>query len=87
MVRATATSIAASYWIGPSTSRSGARSRTSAVASVTFSTSVPLPEVPVEYDSIATRGSTPKAAAVRADAIAMSASCVAVGSGLTAQSP
>ena len=41
----------------------------------------------MEYDSIATRGSTPKAAAVRADAIAMSASCSAVGSGLTAQSP
>ena len=45
-VRATATSIAASYWIGPSTSSSGARSRTISVAWVTFSTSVPLPELP-----------------------------------------
>ncbi len=48
LVRATAASIAASYWIGPSTGRSGARSRTSPVAAETFSTSVPAPEVPVE---------------------------------------
>ena len=47
----------------------------------------PLPEVPVEYDSIATRGSMPNCAAVRAELIAMSASCSAVGSGTIAQSP
>ena len=80
-------STAASYWIGPSTSSSGARSRTSAVAARTFSTSAPVPDSPVEYDSIATRGSMPKRAAVCAEEIAMSASCSAVGSGLTAQSP
>ena len=56
---ATAGSTAASYWIGPSTSRSGRRSRTSAVASRTFSTSAPEPDSPVEYDSIAMRGSMP----------------------------
>jgi hypothetical protein len=38
---ATAASAAASYWIGPSTSSSGARSRTNAVASRTLSTSSP----------------------------------------------
>ena len=54
---------------------------------MTLSTSEPEPEAPVEYDSIATRGSTPNAAAVRAEASAMSASWAAVGSGLTAQSP
>jgi hypothetical protein len=41
----------------------------------------------VEYESIATRGSTPKRAAVAADEMAMSASSSAVGFGLTAQSP
>ena len=46
-----------------------------------------MPEVPVEYESIAIRGSTPKRAAVTADWTAMSASCSASGSGLTAQSP
>ena len=72
---ATAASAAASYWIGPSTSSSGARSRTSAVAARTFSTSAPEPDSPVEYDSIAMRGSMPNWAAVAADEIAMSASC------------
>ena len=47
-VAATAGSIAASYWIGPSTGRSGRRARTSAVAAATFSTSAPVPELPVE---------------------------------------
>ena len=56
---ATAASAAASYWIGPSTSSSGARSRTRAVAARTFSTSAPEPDSPVEYDSIAMRGSMP----------------------------
>jgi hypothetical protein len=37
----------------------GARSRTNAVASRTLSTSSPDPDSPVEYDSIATRGSMP----------------------------
>ncbi|SLJ01917.1 Uncharacterised protein [Mycobacteroides abscessus subsp. abscessus] len=78
-------SIAASYWIGPSTSSSGARSRTRSVATRTFSTSAPLPDSPVEYDSIATRGSMPKRWAVRAEEMAMSASCSEVGSGTTAQ--
>jgi len=79
--------MAASNWIGPSTFSSGARLRTSSVASRTLSTSAPEPDVPVEYDSIATRGSMPKIAAVSAQPIAMSASCSAVGSGFTAQSP
>ena len=87
LVAATCGSIAASYWIGPSTSRSGRRSRTSLVAAATFSTSAPAPELPVEYDSIATRGSMPNRAAVSADEMAMSASWSASGSGLTAQSP
>ena len=56
------------------------------VAARTLSTSAPVPDVPVEYDSIATRGSMPNATAVSAELIAMSASCSAVGSGLTAQS-
>ena len=43
--------------------------------------------MPVEYESIAIRGSTPNRAAVAADWTAMSASCSASGSGLTAQSP
>ena len=84
---ATVGSTAASYWIGPSTMSSGSRCRTSSVAVRTFSTPDPLPEVPVEYDSIATRGSMPNCAAVRAELIAMSASCSAVGSGTIAQSP
>jgi hypothetical protein len=58
-VRATSASMAASYWIGPASSRSGARSAASAVAARTRSTSAPDPEDPVEYDSIATRGSMP----------------------------
>ncbi len=86
-VAATRGSIAASYWIGPSTSRSGRFCRTRAVASATFSTSAPAPEVPVEYDSIATRGSTPNWAAVSAEETAMSASSVAFGCRLIAQSP
>ena len=39
---------AASYWIGPSTAKSGFDARTSSVASRTTSTSAPAPEVPVE---------------------------------------
>ena len=58
-----------------------------AVASRTLSTSAPLPESPVEYESSATRGSIPNRDAVSADDSAMSASCSAVGSGTTAQSP
>lgn len=46
--RATTSSTAASNWIGPSTLISGARSRTSRVASRTLSTSAPAPESPVE---------------------------------------
>ena len=84
---ATAGSIAASYWIGPSTFTSGRRSRTISVAARTSSTSEPLPDSPVEYDSIAISGSTPKLSAVCAELIAMSASCSGVGFGLTAQSP
>ena len=80
LVRATLASTAASYWIGPSTGRSGARSRTSRVASRTRSTSAPDPDSPVEYDSIATRGCTPNRVAVAADETAMSASCSADGS-------
>src|SRR5262245_18212635 len=79
--------MAASYWIGPSTRRSGARVRTSSAAADTFSTSLPAPELPVEYESIVTAGSIPYAAAVAADQTAMSASCSAVVSGTTAQSP
>ncbi len=84
---ATAASAAASYWMGPSTARSGRSSLTRAVAWRTFSTSAPAPDSPVEYDSIAMRGSMPNCAAVSADEMAMSASWSAVGSGFTAQSP
>ena len=84
---ATASSTAASYWIGPSTFRSGRRSRTISVASRTTVTPGPLPDSPVEYDSIAMRGSMPKFVAVCAELIAMSASCATSGFGLTAQSP
>ena len=52
-----------------------------AVASRTFSTSPPVPELPVEYDSIATRGWMSNARAVAAEEIAMSASWEASGSG------
>ncbi len=49
LVSATDGSTAASYWMGPpSTSSSGARCRTSSVAVLTFSTSAPVPDVPVE---------------------------------------
>ena len=59
----------------------------SSVASFTFSTSSPVPLAPVEYESIATRAGMPKAMAESALWMAMSASCSAVGFGLTAQSP
>src|SRR3954463_16479412 len=85
LAAATPASTAASYWIGPSTESSGARSRTSPVAARTRSTAAPAPDPPVEYESIATRGSTPNRRAVSAEEIAMSASCSAVGSGFTAQ--
>src|SRR5690606_16886500 len=45
---ATEASTAASYWMGPSTSSSGARSRTKPVAVRTLSTSAPEPDSPVE---------------------------------------
>ena len=58
-------SAAASYWIGPSTSRSGRRSRTRAVAARTFSTSAPEPDCRRwSSSSIAMRGSMPNCAAV-----------------------
>ena len=57
------------------------------VASLTFSTSSPVPLDPVEYDSIATRAGMPKAMAESALWMAMSASSGAVGFGTTAQSP
>jgi len=56
---------AASYCIGPSMASPGSRRRTILVASATFATSVPAPELPVLKLIIATRGSMPKA---RADA-------------------
>ena len=87
LVLATEASTAASYWIGPSIDRSGRRLRTSSVAARTLSTSTPVPDSPVEYESIAMRGCTPNCRAVSAEEMAMSASCSAVGSGLTAQSP
>ena len=83
---ATTSSTAASNWMGPSTLSWGARSRTIRVASRTLSTSAPEPESPVEYDSMAIRGSMPKLTAVAADEMAMSASWSALGVGLTAQS-
>src|SRR6185369_10817197 len=70
-------STAASYWMGPSTRVRGPLPRTNSVAALTLSTSAPVPDVPVEYDSMATRGSMSNWAAVRADEIAMSASCSA----------
>jgi hypothetical protein len=84
---ATYGSTAASYWIGPSTFRSGLRVRTASVARRTASTVSPRPDSPVEYDSIAINGSIPKLAAVSAELIAMSASCPSSGVGFTAQSP
>ena len=60
---------------------------TISVAALTFSTSSPLPEVPEEYDNIATLGSIPNAKLESADEIAISANCSAVGFGLIAQSP
>ena len=45
---AAASTLAASYCSGPSTSRSGRLCRTSAVASTTLATSAPCPELPVE---------------------------------------
>ncbi|MNW65023.1 hypothetical protein D3C74_433640 [compost metagenome] len=45
---ATEASTAASYWMGPSTNRSGRRLRTSSVAERTLSTSTPEPDSPVE---------------------------------------
>lgn len=47
----------------------------------------PLLESPVAYDSIATRGLIPNAAAVSAEAIAIAANSSLVGSELMAQSP
>lgn len=53
----------------------------------TFCTSGPLPLPSVLYDSMATRGWMPKAAAVSALVMAMVARSEAVGLTLTAQSP
>src|SRR5690625_3028450 len=84
---ATDAETAASYCSGPSTLNCGLAALTRLVASRTLSTASPEPESPVEYDSMATRGSTPNCCAVCADAAAISASCSALGSVLTAQSP
>mmetsp|Transcript_17094 Transcript_17094/g.43043 ORF Transcript_17094/g.43043 Transcript_17094/m.43043 type:complete len:309 (+) Transcript_17094:340-1266(+) len=84
---ATAGSTAASNWIGPSMNSCGASLRASSVALRTLSIIGPWLESPEAYDSIATRGVTPKARAVCALATAISASCSAVGSTLIAQSP
>ena len=48
---------------------------------------IPLLESPVAYESIATRGVIPKAAAVSAEATAIAANSSLVGSELIAQSP
>lgn len=48
---------------------------------------LPLFESPVAYESIATRGVMPNAAAVSAEATAIAASCSLDGSELIAQSP
>src|SRR5699024_6497559 len=84
---ATEAETAASYCSGPSTLSCGLAVLTSWVAWRTLSTASPEPESPVEYDSMATRGSTPNWVAVAAEAAAISASCSASGSVLTAQSP
>ena len=47
----------------------------------------PAATQPASAPAMATRGSTPNVAAVSAELTAISASCAAVGSGLTAQSP
>ena len=86
LLRATDATAAASYCSGPSTERSGRRSRTISVARATFSTSAPDPDDPVLKLIIAMRGSMPKAAALAALCTAMSANSSAVGSGLIAQS-
>ena len=85
--RPTLSTEAASYCNGPSISRSGRRCLAISVAFATFSTSAPVPDVPVEYEIIAIRGSIPKAFAESADWMAISANSSAFGSGLIAQSP
>src|ERR1700756_2676573 len=64
--------------MGPSIGSCGSRVRTNSVAVLTLSTSAPVPESPVEYDNMATFGSMPNCAAVRAEEIAMAASCSGV---------
>ena len=59
--RPTLSTDAASYCRGPSMSKSGRRSLAIRVASATFSTSAPAPDVFFLYYFMAMRGSIPKA--------------------------
>ena len=77
---ATAASAAASYWMGPSTSSSGALSRTKAVAARTFSTSAPDPDSPGTWNEY--RGGYPdweRAQDARAARLAGRAAAAALG--------
>mmetsp|Transcript_34320 Transcript_34320/g.91746 ORF Transcript_34320/g.91746 Transcript_34320/m.91746 type:complete len:301 (+) Transcript_34320:530-1432(+) len=76
---------AASYWMGPSTSSSGAISFKMFVASRVFCVAS-WASLPVTYDSMAMRGAMPKARADCAVLWAISASSFAVGSMTRAQS-
>src|SRR5699024_12428427 len=78
---------AASNGKRPSTLSCGSFAFADSTAATARSTSGPAPEEPVEYDTLATRGSMPNCFAVRAETTAISPSCSAAGFGLTAQSP
>ena len=54
LIFATSASYAASNWIGPSNGRSGFLALANSAAWRTFSTEAPMPDSPVEYESIAT---------------------------------
>ena len=84
---ATAASAAASYWIGPSTSSSGARSRTSAGRDAHLLDLGARARLARRVRQHRDARLDAELAAVAADETAMSASCSDVGSGMTAQSP
>jgi hypothetical protein len=86
--RPTASTHAASNWSSPSTSSCGSRARAMAVADRTLAADSCSALPFVLKESMATTGRSPVSARwVRAEATAMAASCSAVGSGTTAQSP
>jgi hypothetical protein len=80
-------STAASYWIRPIHQQIWPALVHQVRRPPDLSTSGPDPEVPVEYDNIATRGSMPNFDAVCAELIAISANCSDLGFRTIAQSP